>query len=258
MNNLSPIRHDTLTDGNLKHGFYGRAGGVSKGIYSGLNCGVGSDDVQKDVMKNRDRLVDDLVGTNAPLITPYQIHSPTCVAVSGPWKDDEQVKCDALATATPGIVIAIGTADCGPVLFADKGAGVIAAAHSGWKGAVGGVLESTIAIMEELGAKRDNIFAVLGPTISQSSYEVGTEFKSTFLEYDPSNSAYFENGRDESHFQFNLPAYVVDRLHSCGIANAEWTGQCTYLEEAAYFSYRRTTHKSEPDYGRQLAAISII
>lgn len=258
MNNLSPIRHAFLTGGRLHHGFYGRAGGVSKGIYSGLNCGIGSDDLREDVEENRRRLVEDLVSSNAPLLTPYQIHSPSCVTVSGPWDDGEQVQCDALATATPGIVIAVGSADCGPVLFADQKAGVIAAAHSGWKGAVGGVLESTISVMEDLGAERDNISAVLGPTISQPSYEVGTEFKNTFLEYDSSNSAYFENGDDDSHFQFNLPAYVVDRLRSCGIAKAEWTGQCTYLEEAAYFSYRRTTHRNEPDYGRQLAAISII
>lgn len=258
MDNLSPTMHASLTSDKLRHGFYGRAGGVSQGIYSGLNCGLGSDDAQEDILENRRRLVDDLVGSIAPLVTPYQIHSATCIPVTGPWPKGEAMQCDALATATPGIVIAIGTADCGPVLFADKKAGVVAAAHSGWKGAVGGVLESTISTMEELGADRRNISAILGPTISQSSYEVGAEFRNTFLEHNSSNAAYFDNGRDASHFQFNLPAFVIDRLRSCDIANAEWTGQCTYLEEAAYFSYRRTTHRNEPDYGRQLAAISII
>lgn len=258
MENLIPKTHANLTSGTIRHGFYGRAGGISTGIYSGLNCGLGSDDTTELVQENRRRLVDHLVGSNAPLVTPYQIHSASCVAVTGPWSDGEAEKCDALATATPGLVIAIGTADCGPVLFADKKAGVVAAAHSGWKGAVGGVLESTLAVMEQLGADRGNISAVLGPTISQASYEVGAEFRNIFLEHNSTNSTYFRNGRDDTHFQFNLPAYVVDRLHSCGIANADWTGQCTYLEEAAYFSYRRTTHRNEPDYGRQLAAISII
>lgn len=258
MENLFPTTHANLTSDTIRHGFYGRAGGVSTGIYSGLNCGLGSDDAREAVLENRRRLVDDLIDSDAPLVTPYQIHSASCVAVAGPWHEGEAEQCDALATATPGLVIAVGTADCGPVLFADEKAGVIAAAHSGWKGAVGGVLESTVAVMEELGANRDNISAVLGPTISQASYEVGTEFKNNFLEQNSTNETYFRNGLDDNHFQFNLPAYVVDRLHSCGVANAIWTGQCTYLEEATYFSYRRTTHRNEPDYGRQLAAISII
>ncbi|MEP5623868.1 MAG: peptidoglycan editing factor PgeF [Hyphomicrobiales bacterium] len=258
MENLSPITHADLKSDRIRHGFYGRTGGVSDGIYKGLNCGVGSNDATESVLENRRRLVFDLTNSNAPLITPYQIHSAACVAVNGPWENEEAEQCDALATATPGIVIAVGTADCGPVLFTDRKAGVIAAAHSGWKGAVGGVLESTIAVMEKLGADRANISAVLGPTISQASYEVGTEFRNTFLEQTPANATYFKNGRDDTHFQFNLPAYVVNRLQACGISNANWTGQCTYLEETAYFSYRRTTHRNEPDYGRQLAAISII
>lgn len=258
MENLFPITHATLTSDNICHGFYGRRGGISDGIYKGLNCGLGSNDAREAVLENRRRLVFDMTGSDIPLVTPYQIHSPSCVAVTGPWEHGEAEKCDALATATPGLVIAIGTADCGPVLFADRKAGVVAAAHSGWKGAVGGILESTISVMESLGAERTNISAILGPTISQASYEVGSEFRNTFLEQATANEIYFKNGRDDTHFQFNLPAYVVDRLRVSGIANAGWTGQCTYLEETAYFSYRRTTHRNEPDYGRQLAAISII
>lgn len=241
----------------ILHGFFGRQGGISKGFYDSLNCGVGSQDVREHVLHNRRVLTRSLVGEDRPLITPYQIHSPDCLIVTGPWPNGDAEKCDALATATPNIVLAVGSADCGPVLFADGKNRVIAAAHSGWKGAIGGVLESTIAQMESLGAKREDIRAVLGPTISQRSYEVGSEFRETFLRHDSKNAAYFAVGAKNGHFQFDLPSYIVDRLSACGLAKAEWTGQCTYIEETAFFSYRRTTHRHEPDYGRQLAAISI-
>lgn len=249
--------HSALEGGGILHGFFGRQGGISKGIYDNLNCGVGSDDVKDHVHHNRQVLTQTLVGENWPLITPYQVHSPKCLVVTGPWPNGESEQCDALATATPGIVLAVGSADCGPVLFADAQSRVVGAAHSGWKGAIGGVLESTIAQMEALGAKRERIRAVLGPTISQQSYEVGAEFRQTFIQHAARNSAYFADGTKNEHFQFDLPSYIVDRLNACGLANAEWTGQCTYLEETAFFSYRRTTHRQEPDYGRQLAAISI-
>lgn len=249
--------HPALEGNGILHGFFGRQGGISKGIYDTLNCGVGSDDVQDHVQHNRQVLIQTLVGKDRPLITPHQIHSPKCLIVTGPWPNDEAEQCDGLATATPDIVLAVGSADCGPVLFADTQSRVVGAAHSGWKGAIGGVLESTIAQMEALGAKRERISAILGPTISQKSYEVGAEFRETFLQHDTKNSVYFANGAKEGHFQFNLPSYIVDRLNACGLAKAEWTGQCTYLEETAFFSYRRTTHRQEPDYGRQLAAISI-
>lgn len=246
-----------LEGGGIRHGFFGRQGGISQGIYESLNCGVGSDDIRDRVLHNRQLLARTLVGEDWPLITPYQIHSPTCRIVTGPWPNGEAEKCDALATATPNIILAVGSADCGPVLFADAEKRIIGAAHSGWKGAIGGVLESTIAQMEALGADRARISAVLGPTISQKSYEVGAEFRETFLRHDSENASYFAQGVKEGHFQFDLPAYIVDRLNSCGLAKVEWTGQCTYLEETAFFSYRRTTHRNEPDYGRQLAAISI-
>nr|WP_306268296.1 peptidoglycan editing factor PgeF [Pararhizobium sp. IMCC3301] len=249
--------HPALGGPGIRHGFFGRKGGVSSGIYSTLNCGVGSDDVRENVLHNRRLLTRTLVNSDVPLITPYQIHSSRCVAVTGPWPAETPEKCDAVVTATPGIVLAVGSADCGPVLFADAEGGVIGAAHAGWKGALGGVLESTIAQMEGLGARRNRITAVLGPAISRVSYEVGAEFKETFLNHDPSNAACFTEGAREGHFQFDLPSYIVNRLRGCGLANAEWTGQCTYLEETAFFSYRRTTHRKEPDYGRQLAAISI-
>lgn len=249
--------HTALGEPGILHGFFGRQGGVSSGIYSALNCGVGSDDNREDVLHNRRLLTRTLVNGDAPLITPYQIHSSRCVAVTGPWPADRPEKCDAVATATPGIVLAVGSADCGPVLFADGESRVIGAAHAGWKGALGGVLESTVAQMEQLGARRNRIKAVLGPAISRASYEVGTEFRDAFLRHDPANAAYFTEGARERHFQFDLPSYIVSRLRACGLAKADWTGQCTYLEETAFFSYRRTTHRKEPDYGRQLAAISI-
>ena len=249
--------HPALGGPGILHGFFGRQGGVSSGIYSTLNCGVGSDDVRANVLHNRALLTRTLVNSDLPLITPYQIHSSRCVTVTGPWPRRTPEKCDALVTSTPGIVLAVGSADCGPVLFADTEGGVIGAAHAGWKGALGGVLESTIAQMEGLGARCNRITAVLGPAISRASYEVSAEFKETFLKHDPANAACFTEGAREGHFQFDLPSYIVSRLRACGLAKAEWTGQCTYLEETAFFSYRRTTHRKEPDYGRQLAAISI-
>lgn len=259
MHNLTRTTDQRLRCKTLSHGFFGKTGGVSAGIYESLNCGLGSNDERDKVLENRSRLVDALTSwPTTPLVTPYQIHSAKCIAISEQWPKNIPQECDALATATPGLVIAIGTADCGPVLFADKQNGIVAAAHSGWKGAIGGVLENTISAMQSLGAERSNIVAILGPTISQVSYEVGAEFRENFLELSAANAIYFIEGRDPEHFQFNLPAYIVDRLRRCGIANADWTGQCTYLEEDSYFSYRRTTHKQEPDYGRQLAAISII
>ncbi|MEH6727219.1 MAG: peptidoglycan editing factor PgeF [Hyphomicrobiales bacterium] len=259
-NSFTPAPFTTsaaLDGGGIVHGFFGRQGGISKGIYDSLNCGVGSDDVRDHILHNRQVLTRTLVGEDRPLITPYQIHSPDCRIVTGPWPDGEAEKCDALATSTPGIILAVGSADCGPVLFADAKNRIIGAAHSGWKGAVGGVLESTITQMETLGARRECIRAVLGPTISQESYEVGAEFREIFLERDTKNVAFFAAGTKDRHFQFDLPAYIVGRLSACGLAKVEWTGQCTYLEETAFFSYRRTTHRHEPDYGRQLAAISI-
>lgn len=249
--------HSALRIDGIHHGFFGRQGGISNGIYDSLNCGVGSDDVREHVQHNRQVLTRTLTGGESPLITPHQIHSSICKPVTGDWPNSVAEKCDALVTATPGIVLAVGSADCGPVLFADPENQIIGAAHSGWKGAVGGVLESTIEQMEALGAKRESIRAILGPTISQQSYEVRAEFRETFLKHGTRNAAYFAAGAREDHFQFDLPSYIVDRLSACGLAKAEWTGQCTYIEDTAFFSYRRTTHRNEPDYGRQLAAITI-
>ena len=251
------ITDASLSSAGISHGFFGRKGGVSHGIFDSLNCGVGSQDERASVLENRNRLKTALASDDAPLITPYQIHSATCIAVEGAWPDGQPVHCDALATATPGIVIAIGTADCGPVLFSDPENKIIGAAHSGWKGAIGGVLEATVSVMEKLGAKRENIRAVLGPTISQPSYEVGDEFRQKFVDQDKTYAKYFAEGARPAHFQFDLPGFITNRLNAMGLAKAGWSGQCTYLNEAEFFSYRRTTHRQEPDYGRQLAAITL-
>ncbi len=251
------ITDPSLIHSGTTHGFFGRQGGISTGIFDSLNCGLGSKDERSFVLENRTRLKSAIAGPDAPLVTPYQIHSSKCVAVDGAWPDNQPQHCDALATATPNLVIAIGTADCGPVLFSDPQNRVIGAAHSGWKGAIDGVLEETINAMESLGAKRENIRAALGPTISQQSYEVGEEFRQKFVDRDNNYAEYFVAGNRAAHFQFDLPGFIVNRLNKLGLAKAGWTGQCTYLNEAEFFSYRRTTHRQEPDYGRQLAAITL-
>lgn len=250
------ITAPALSADGIVHGFFGRQGGTSRGTYGTLNCGLGSHDERVHVHENRRRIVTALLGQDAPLITPYQVHSPDCAIVHEPWSEEPQ-RVDAVATNTPGIVIAIGTADCGPVLFSDHKNGVVAAAHAGWKGAVGGVLENTLRRMEELGAARDSIHAVLGPTISQPSYEVGTEFRKQILDLHPGQDHFFVEGKDKEHYQFDLPGFIVMTLKAEQVSSASWTGHCTYRLEREYFSYRRTVHQHEPDYGRQLAAIAL-
>ena len=191
------------------------------------------------------------------LVSPHQHHSPDAIVVDRPWTPDAQPRGDALVTDRPGIALGISTADCGPVLFADAGARVIGAAHSGWRGALTGVLEATLAAMEGLGARRDRIVAVLGPTISRASYEVGEEFVERFLTADAGNNRFFAPADRDGHALFDLPAYILSRLGTAGIAQASDLGRCTYLEEDLFFSYRRSTHRSEPDYGRLVSAISI-
>ncbi|MEP4768101.1 MAG: peptidoglycan editing factor PgeF [Roseibium sp.] len=246
--------HDLKIDG-IRHGFFTREGGVSEGIYGSLNIGLGSDDDRDNVLENRQRVAEALRTGQSPLMTPHQIHSADVISVDGLWSEDADRKADALVTSTPGLAIGIATADCGPVLFADPVAKVIGAAHSGWKGALTGILENTVAAMEVLGSKRQNITAVLGPTISQDSYEVGPEFHGRFVEEDQKNARYFISSDLQNHFLFNLPAFVVDRLNQLNLANVSNLEQCTYSKESQFFSYRRTTHRKEPDYGRQISAI---
>jgi YfiH family protein len=241
--------------GNIPHGFLGRRGGVSEGVCAGLNVGLGSGDDRAAVQANRDRAVA-AVAPGARLVTVHQIHSAIAVPVTGPWPDDARPQADALVTNRPGLVLGILTADCTPVLFADATAGVVGAAHAGWKGAIGGVVEATIAEMEKLGAARDRIAAAVGPTIARKSYEVDENFLRRFAEQDPENERFFSQGR-EGHHQFDLEGYVVARLADAGLARIEALGEDTYSQPDRFYSFRRATHRSEPDYGRQISLIAL-
>jgi YfiH family protein len=252
------IEADALKLDGLAHGFFTRQGGVSEGIYGSLNIGLGSDDERAKVQENRRRVAAHFDVGPEKLVSPYQIHSPDVIPVSGPWQEDADRKADALVTATPGLAIGISTADCGPVLFADPEARVVGAAHSGWKGAVGGILQNTVAAMETLGANRDRIIAVLGPTISQKAYEVGPEFRERFLSVTPENDRYFIASTRPDHFMFDLPAFVTGALGQLGLRLVADMALCTYADEDRFYSYRRTTHRNEPDYGRQISAIALI
>ncbi len=240
----------------ILHGFFTRQEGVSEGVYQSLNIGLGSDDETDRVTENRKRVADRFGIAVDRLLFPYQIHSPDVMVVDRPWSKSDRPRVDALATATPGLAIGISTADCGPVLFADAKAGVIGAAHAGWKGAIGGVLEATIAAMEDLGAERPAITAVLGPTISVANYEVGPEFVDRFLAEDATNRRHFAEAERPGHKFFDLPGYIMLRLRDAGVA-ASALGACTYRDEDRFYSYRRATHRRESDYGR-LASVIVL
>lgn len=248
----APVLDRTAANG-VKHGFFTRAGGVSGGIYASLNVGLGSSDDRVNVRTNRARVAEWLGVTVEHLATLHQVHSPEVVTLTKPL-GSERPRADALVTDRPGLALGILTADCGPVLFADAESGVIGAAHAGWKGAFGGVLEATIAAMEAIGARRDGIVAVLGPSISQKNYEVGPEFIARFEEADKDNARYFVPSGQTGHALFDLNNYTVERLRAAGV-EAESLGRCTYGEEENFFSYRRSVHRGEPDYGRQVSAI---
>lgn len=254
---LQPIT-DIVLDGNaaIRHGFFTRNGGVSQGLYAGLNAGLGSGDDQALVAENRRRIADWLGTAPQRLSGCHQIHSANVIAIDAPIPVDGRPEADALVTATPGLPIAVLTADCAPVLFADPAAGVVGAAHAGWKGALGGVLENTIAAMVALGATRTAISAIVGPTISQANYEVGPEFRARFVAANQDHARWFTPSAKADHFMFDLPGLCVTRLKAAGAIAAN-VGQCTYADEERFFSYRRTTHRGEPDYGRQLSAIMI-
>lgn len=239
----------------IRHAFFTRTGGVSQGIYASLNCGFGSGDAPAAVAENRARAMRRLEVAPDRLVTCYQIHSPTCLAVDTPWTHDRAPQADALATRVPGIALGILTADCAPVLFADPQAKVIGAAHAGWKGAKGGVLEATVARMTELGADPSRIVAAIGPCIAQRSYEVGAEFPAPFLEEDADNRDFFAPARAAGKLLFDLPGYIVRRLGNTGVGMIQRCPNDTVAEEDRFFSYRRTCQRGERDYGRGLSAI---
>jgi YfiH family protein len=238
----------------LRHGFFTRKGGASSGVFHGLNCGPGSSDLAEAVEINRTRVAEAMGVAPDRLQTVHQVHSPRVLILDTPT--DPRPKADALVTATPGLALAVLTADCQPVLFADATAGVIGAAHAGWRGTQDGVLEATLDAMEALGAARDRITAVIGPTISQAAYEVGPEFVENFIDDDPRNARFFANGPGDRAL-FDLPALGLARLRAAGVGHAEWTRHCTYRDAERFFSYRRTTHLGEADYGRLISAIRL-
>lgn len=252
-----PLVSSKLNSPGIVHGFFTREGGVSQGLYASLNGGLGSSDDPAAVLENRSRMATSLGVHPSKLLSLYQIHSADCVTVTDAWSLDQRPRADAMVTNSPGIALGIGTADCGPILFADSEAGVIGAAHSGWKGALYGVIESTIESMEKLGASRSRIVAVLGPMISQSAYEVGAEFKATFLSADSQSNRFFTPENERSKSNFDLPAYIVERTSKARIGTIENLALCTYADEARFFSFRRTTHRKEADYGRLIAAIAL-
>ena len=241
----------------IRHGFFTREGGVSEGLYASLNGGPGSDDAPEKVAENRARMASSLGVAPERLLTAYQIHSPDVVTVEQPWPSQERPRADALVTRTPGLAIGVTTADCGPVLFADGTARVIGAAHAGWRGALTGVLDATVEAMEECGASRDRMIAVLGPTIRQPNYEVGPEFVDRFDAADAGNASFFKPSSKPGHALFDLPGYIAARLAAAGIRRFEDLRCCTYADEGRFYSFRRSTHRHERDYGRHINAITL-
>lgn len=242
----------------VAHAFFTREGGVSEGVYRGLNGGLGSHDDPAAVLENRRRMAAHLGLAPGRLAIPWQVHSAEAVAAAEPWERMASPHVDGVATRTPGLAAAVTIADCCPILFADPRARVVGAAHAGWKGALSGVIEATLARMEELGATRGHVTAALGPCIRRQSYEVGPEFAARFTAEDPANAGFFAASSRPGHSLFDLAGYVVARLRAAGVGTVDDVGLDTYPDEARFFSYRRATHRGEPDYGRMIAAIALI
>jgi YfiH family protein len=240
---------------DIVHGFFGRQDGVSQGLYASLNCGSGSHDERAAVIANRAR-VQEALGAES-LVTLYQIHSAAAIPVAAAWELERPPQADGMATNIPGLALGILTADCAPVLFADSRARVIGAAHAGWKGALSGVIESTVRAMENLGAERLRIAAAIGPCISQANYEVGPEFRVRFMDNDPTFARFFVPSAKPAHWRFDLKGFVALRLDDAGIENVARFPACTYAHEGDFFSFRRATHRGEPDYGREISAIAL-
>ena len=259
MKDLLTLRANNLASlGGVAHGFFGRTGGVSKGIYASLNCALGTRDAPEAVGENRRRALTALSGNNAAtLLSLYQAHTPYVVTVREPWETPARPRADGMVTDRAGLALGIVTADCAPVLLADTKAHVIGAVHAGWKGALGGVAEAAVTAMTALGAKAENVHAAIGPCIGQAAYEVGPEFIARFRDADPDNTHFFVPGPRDSHWQFALEAYVAARLAHAGVGSIEPLSVCTYTRESDFFSYRRATHRNETDFGHQLSAIML-
>ncbi|MFA5120909.1 peptidoglycan editing factor PgeF [Zavarzinia sp.] len=251
-----PPFHRAIGLDGVRHGFFGRRGGVSEGIYSSLNCGLGSSDSREAVVENRDRVAETMGGR--PLVTLHQIHSTRVVTVDAPWAPGSGEQADAMVTARRGVTLGVLTADCAPILFADPKAGVVGAAHAGWKGALSGVAEATVAAMVALGARPDDIRTAVGPCIGQASYEVGPEFEARFLEADgPAAARFFTRAEPAARPHFDLAGYVADRLGRLGLGSVEVLGLDTAAGDGDFFSFRRTTLAGLADYGRELATIAL-
>ncbi len=252
------IDSEHLKLNGISHGFFTRGGGHSTGIFASLNCGLGSGDDPELVKMNRDLVARALRVGDGHVVTAHQVHSADVVEVSSVWPLEGRPKVDGLVSNTKGIALGILTADCGPVLFADETAQVIGCCHAGWKGALTGVTDTTIKAMEKLGARRDNIIAVLGPTISQVAYEVGPEFPKPFLDQSQAHAGFFKPSTKEGHYMFDLPAYLRQRMKGLGLKEVHDLALCTYSDEARFYSYRRATHRGETDYGRLISAIALV
>jgi YfiH family protein len=251
------IEAASLTLTGIRHAFFTRSGGVSTGLYASLNGGVGSQDDAGKVVENRARMAAALGVEPRRLLTAYQSHSPNVVVAEAPWTTGDRPRADAIVTRMRALAIGVTTADCGPVLLADPRTGVIGAAHAGWRGALTGVVEATVAAMERLGAARGQIRAAIGPMIRQTSYEVGPDLVARFRAEDPAASRFFAPAKREAHAMFDLAGYIAARLKRAGITAVEDTGLCTYADPERFFSYRRTMHHAEADYGRHVNAIAL-
>jgi YfiH family protein len=241
----------------LRHAFFTREGGVSGGIYAGLNGGLGSSDDPANVAENRRRMAQQMGVSPEHFLSVWQVHSPDAVVATGPWEGASRPRADAMVTCTEGLAIGVTAADCGPILFVDPNARVIGAAHAGWKGALTGILESTVDAMEKLGAERSGIVAAIGPLIRQHSYEVGGEFVERFVEADAENALFFMPSTREGHAMFDLAGFIRTRLENAGVLMIDDTGIDTYSDER-FYSYRRSVHRGEPDYGRHVHAIALV
>ncbi|MFD1331332.1 peptidoglycan editing factor PgeF [Methylopila musalis] len=242
----------------VRHAFFTRAGGVSTGVLTSLNGGLGADDARENVLENRARMARTLGLEPGRIALPWQVHSADVAVATGPWAREQAPHVDAVVTSTPGLAVAVTIADCGPILFADPEARVVAAAHAGWQGAFKGVAEATLVEMERLGARRERVTAVLGPCIRQASYEVGPEFAARFVAQDADNARFFEPSGKPGQALFDLAGYVVARLTAAGVGTVDDVGLDTYADEDRFFSYRRATHRGEADYGRLVAAIALM